>query len=414
MFLRRSGSVFFSAAVAVCASPGALGDGPNDAPWPRHAIDDSSRGADGVRLMDVNADELPDIATGWEEGGITRVYLHPGVANVKSPWPRVTVGKTPSVEDAVFADLDGDGGVDVVSSCEGETKTVFVHWGPKRPGDYLDASKWTTRPVPVTVGRCGWMFALPMPTGSRNRGLVVGSKGTGGLVGWLEIPAEARDLDKWTLRKWYDAGWIMSLAPADIDGDGDLDVVVSDRKGPGRGVFWLENPGPTAANSTWKEHRIGAADREVMFLDIADLNADGREEIVVAVRDDEIHCFRRPADPTGPWPCEVVRVETPGGLGTAKGVAAGDIDRDGRVDLVYSCEHANPPKRGVVWLRGTGNGRPGSWTVHDVSGPEGIKFDRIGLFDLDRDGDLDILTCEERHADLGLGVIWYENPSGSR
>jgi hypothetical protein len=30
------------------------------------------------------------------------------------------------------------------------------------------------------------------------------------------------------------------------------------------------------------------------------------------------------------------------------------------------------------------------------------------LVDLDGDGDLDVLTCEER---AGLGVIWYENPA---
>ena len=34
-------------------------------------IDASSRGADGVRLADVNGDGLMDITTGWEEGGIT-------------------------------------------------------------------------------------------------------------------------------------------------------------------------------------------------------------------------------------------------------------------------------------------------------------------------------------------------------
>jgi len=43
-----------------------------------------------------------------------------------------------------------------------------------------------------------------------------------------------------------------------------------------------------------------------------------------------------------------------------------------------------------------------------VSGPEGIKYDRIELLDIDEDGDLDILTCEER---AGLGVIWFENPT---
>jgi hypothetical protein len=49
---------------------------------------------------------------------------------------------------------------------------------------------------------------------------------------------------------------------------------------------------------------------------------------------------------------------------------------------------------------------------YDVSGPAGIKYDFVYLIDIDKDGDLDILTCEENNnseTDAGLGVIWYEN-----
>ena len=45
--------------------------------------------------------------------------------------------------------------------------------------------------------------------------------------------------------------------------------------------------------------------------------------------------------------------------------------------------------------------------MHDIAGPPGTKFDRMELVDLDLDGDLDVITCEEAE---NLGVIWYENP----
>src|SRR5690606_8391355 len=92
-------------------------------PWQRHTIDDTSRGADGARLADVNGDGFLDIATGWEAGGIVRAYLNPGPAQSKQKWPAVTVGEVAEVEDAVFVDLDGDGSVDVVSSCESGIST---------------------------------------------------------------------------------------------------------------------------------------------------------------------------------------------------------------------------------------------------------------------------------------------------
>ena len=68
-------------------------------PWKRHTIDKSSVGADGIRMLDVNGDGLHDIATGWEEGGIVRAYIHPGKNKSKELWPKVTVGKVDSPED---------------------------------------------------------------------------------------------------------------------------------------------------------------------------------------------------------------------------------------------------------------------------------------------------------------------------
>ncbi len=94
-------------------------------------------------------------------------------------------------------------------------------------------------------------------------------------------------------------------------------------------------------------------------------------------------------------------------IGGTKGLAVGDFDGDGVDELVFSCESATPPKSGVVLLKQTNSGE---WKLSDLSGPSGIKFDLIELVDLDGDGDLDVLTCEERHDNRGLGVIWYENP----
>ncbi len=402
--MKRSILLFNLLAAAAFATSAAFAH-----PWPRHTIDESSRGADGIRTADINGDGLLDLTTGWEEGGVVRVYLNPGPQAATQPWPAVTVGHVRSPEDAVFADIDGDGASDVVSSCEGKTRQIFIHWSPATPANLLEAAAWQTEPLPAADNGQQWMYAQPLQIdGQFGVDLIIGSKGNNASIGWLQSPADPRQTDAWTYHRLCDAGWIMSLIPHDMDGDGDQDMLASDRRGPGRGVFWLENPGATEAarGGRWPKHVLGAADREVMFLDLGAPAGHAPGSVVAACKDAEIVVLTRPKQqPTMAWQCTTIPF--PSGCGQAKAAATADIDLDGHADIVFTCEAATKQFSGVRWLS---RNRAGGWDDHEVSGPEGVKFDRIELIDCDHDGDLDILTCEERS---NLGVIWYENPTRS-
>jgi hypothetical protein len=376
-------------------------------PWQRHTIDNSSRGADGVRLADANHDGLPDIVTGWEEGGCVRVYLNPGATRAKQPWPAVTVGNVASPEDAILIDLDADGAVDVVSCCEGKTRSVFVHWAPTDPQQYLEASAWRTEAFPALERRQSWMYALPLQVDGRHGvDLVLGSKGKA-TVGWLQAPADPRDVTAWKWHPLYTAGWIMSLAAEDLDTDGDMDIVVSDRKGTDAGLLWLEHPGEQAARTgqPWKEHRIGADGLEVMFLAMGDIDGDSRSDIVLSTRNQKLLTFTRKELN---WVTD--EIANPFASPHGKAVAIGDLDGDQLPDLVHAINNGGNRKLpGVTWTSSrelplTSAGRR---TWHDISGAQGVKFDLLQLLDLDADGDLDVISCEERD---NLGVFWYENP----
>jgi len=370
------------------------------APWKMHIVDNTSRGADGVRLMDINNDGLLDIATGWEEGGVIRTYLHPGLKKAKQPWPLTEVGKVKSPEDAVFIDLDGDGDFDVVSSCEGRTRSVFFHWSPENDPQN-EILPWRTSAVPATAGKQSWMFALPLPVDGGGMDLVLGSKGGGASIGWLQSPKNPRDIKAWKYHPWYQAGWIMSLISHDMDDDGDLDVLASDRRSKTSGVLWLENPGAKAMRSNpslqWNVHRIGAVDKEVMFITISKDNV-----IHAAVRPNRIHVLLPNADSRKPWREKVITYPS-NKYGTAKATRAADLDGDGQSEIAVSCEAANGAKSGVFYLKQS----KGKWMDYDIGGPKGLKYDRIELLDLDGDGDLDLLTCEERDFNA---VLWYDNP----
>jgi hypothetical protein len=386
--------------------------------WKRHTIDASSLGADGVRAADVNGDQLMDLVTSWEQGGLTRVYLASRGAGGVRAWEAVTVGKSPDAEDAVFFDADGDGALDIVSSTEGNSRKILLHWAPPIR-NYKRESEWRTETLHSDGSQ--WMFSVPMDV-DRRRGLdlIIGGKNERAAVGWLESPANPRRTGDWTFHRLSDAGWIMSLVVKDMNGDGLADVLLSDRFGPLAGVRWLENPGPESStlNRPWTNHWIGARDRAVMLIDVADMDGDGVDEIVVphyGKEDFGLSIFKRNDGISGRDSWVEHRVRYPAIAGRPKSAAVGDINLDGRPDIVLSAEQANDGKRGIVWLQFRDSPYQPDWNVFDVSGPDGVKFDLNLLLDVDLDGDLDVINSEEndnaRDGKPGLGVVWYENPT---
>jgi hypothetical protein len=320
----------------------------------------------------------------------------------------VTVGRAADVEDAAFADLDGDGIPDVVSCSEGATRIISVHWAPRDRTQLFDANSWQTEPLPASTSKMMWMFALPMQLDDRHGiDLVAGGKGNGAAIGWFESRSDDRGLADWKWHSLRRVGWLMSLAASDMDGDADVDIVFSDRKGERSGAYWLQNPGPDAAGSKpWREHVIGGVGTEAMFLQLADLDREGLEDVLLAVRPKTILWLRRTDRGGQSWQSHEIPLPT--NAGNAKAVHIADLDRDGGLDLIFSCESAAAPRHGLMWLSSDGPPHAGAWRAHDVSGTDGVKHDLIALIDLDDDGDRDAVTTEEVK---NLGVIWYENPS---
>lgn len=378
-----------------------------DGPWIRHTIDASERGADGVRVGDANGDGLPDVATGWEHSGVTRVYLHPGVDRVKEPWPAVTVGETPNVEDAVWMDVNRDGAVDVVSSSEGGTRQIFVNFAPPHPGDFLEPSAWRTEAFPAADGRL-WMYALPMDVdGNGAPDLVVGGKRSDAIVGWLESPPDPGSLADWQLHEISPAGWVMSIDAADVNADGKLDLLVSDRASRDvHGVRWLERPAEDdALRDLWRNHLIGARKRSPVFVAPVFGAARTLLGVVVPSGGERLTLYQYESMRGDSW--NEIPVRYGHRLGTPKAAGVGDIDLDGVLDVVISCTNLSGWEEGIVWLSHATDSGVDEPEKYSISGAQGLKFDRVELLDLDLDGDLDVMSTEENQ---DLGVIWYENP----
>lgn len=437
LVLRLSWVAFFALALggdrfrAACV----VNDAPNVRPphsdtpkaggvWVRHTIDASSKGADGVRLGDLDGDGLLDIATGWEQGGVTRVCINPGPRDAKSLWPGVTVGEGPSPEDAVMADLDGDGILDVISCHEGGFKRVLIHFF-RRPAttsasaeqavtrkQLLDPENWSTVDIAEARGRTRWMYALPMQVDQKHGiDLIVGSKDPNGVVGWLQAPGNPRKGSAWKFHLIESAGWIMTLDALSASGPA---IVVTDRKGQSRAAYRLDlvdRSEPERASS-WKRTNLGGVDHEVMFAALVPPDND----VLLAASRDGVW-FAMPTQ--GASNKSALVFPNPLGIRSGKSIAVTPYGDD-EVLLAHTTNTGNDGKAhqipGVAWaiaprktLTDDGQDSSGKATLqwHAMSDDRGVKFDRGEWLDLDDDGDKDFITCEEVD---NLGVFWYENP----
>lgn len=380
----------------------------DDSVWTRHTVANISQGADGVRLIDANHDGLLDIVTPWEEGGKISVSLHPGLEKVRQPWPTKIIADVPSPEDAVWADLDGDGKFEVITCAEGKERSVWVHWNTS--GGPL--GEWRSEPFPQLKDTEMWMYCTPAQVdGLDGVDLIVGSKGQNGSISWLQAPPDPTNLSQWKVHKISDAGWIMSLI-VQTDKKGILEnLLVSDRRDELRGAKQIRSPflnqrSKPEENNTFPVHLLGSGDKEVMFMDYADIDQDGLLDAVVATYGDKIDIHRQTGRDGWQIRKESSTINMPPNTGTGKSVRVGDIDRDGDMDIALTCGNSQD-KHGVMWLSYRKSITETDWQAHDIGGLTGTKFDQLELIDLDHDGDLDLLTCEERE---NLGVIWYENP----
>jgi hypothetical protein len=200
---------------------------------------------------------------------------------------------------------------------------------------------------------------------------------------YFEIPDSNPDAGSWLRTTITTDNYPEGIGVGDVDKDGDTDIcgTVDNKK-----IAWWQNPRTGAGN--WTKYEIGSVPSK--YADrfyLADLNGDTRLDIVVSAANGSangVYWFECPADTKNPgWTRHTV-VDY-GSANTMNSMDVADMDRDGDIDII-SGEHRGS-ERVTIWA----NDRSGNFTEHIVdTGKESHLGTRV--VDLDGDGDLEIIS----------------------
>jgi len=174
-----------------------------------------------------------------------------------------------------------------------------------------------------------------------------------------------------------------TAALADLNGDGFLDVVVSNDQPDRKLIYFGDGHGNFKIAGTYGEPQWSTRN-----ITLADLNGDGRPDIVVANRGNppkqpatSYACFN---DGKGGFPsCRPLP-----GTESATTIVAADFDRDGAIDLFVP--HRDGGRSVILWNDGKGNFQSAPF------GPEQSDARAAAAGDLNGDGLPDIVAGDER------------------
>jgi hypothetical protein len=348
---------------------------------------------------DLDGDGRADLLAASASGGGTWWYRAPG-------WSKHLLAEGGFTTDMAVGDIDGDGCLDVVIP-ENEAGLLWLQ-NPLSEGRDPASGPWKAHNISPLGAAMHDVELADLDGDGRLDVVTRHQSGFGSLKGNRIYIWKQNSPDDWSLRT-LDCPHGEGLALGDVDGDGRPDILIGGR--------WYRNPGDILSGD-WQEHLYiaeedferGWTNGDVMVA-CGDLDGDGQLEIVLSPSEGRgrLAWFDPPSDPAAWLWVEHLLAETD----HAHGLAVGDVDGDGQLEIAVAKMHqASAPQEVAVYDRAVFDR-----AVYDSQDERWLKIvlstsgsHCIRLVDLEGDGRLSVFGCNwNNHSPTGGALeLWVQ------
>jgi len=307
-----------------------------------------------------------------------RYIYHNPCGDMTGEWARTVLDD--NVDAILFLNVDDDPFADIIAQ---SLPDIYWYEAINESGTLYRRTLVTQVPATSHVNSQGFEKTQMIP-GGKEEILMAGN----GNIYCITIPEKDAATQPWPTHLIAKNTSDEGIGYGDIDGDGDLDIAAGRRaKGEGEPkiLVWFENAGSFA--EAWKDIEIGHSIHPIDRVEIVDLNGDQKSDIVVTEErypglepDGSMYWFEQRLSPLKDWEKHTIVTQY-----SMNNLDVADLDKDGDMDLVTN-EHKGE-KLELQWWKNDGKGHFQK-NIIDTG-----KENHLGtqLVDLDKDGDLDII-----------------------